>query len=254
MTVYARREPSPDVVASIAEEIRWRFDLDSTGAPEFIRRFRRDPYVGPPIRRRPGMRMANSLSLYEYLVITVLLQNTVVRRSVSMLQALYERFGQRIEFDGQRLWAFWDPEAIQETSEDDLRALKVGYRARTLKRQAEQFVAGEIDEAKLRNLRDWRTVAEALDRIYGVGPQSATYMLSDLFHVYGPTSDHISPWEGKIMGRLLFGRATGSGRVAKFVAGRYGEFAGLAFHYIFVDAFWRHRVRPIPWLSREIRL
>lgn len=254
LTVYAQRRPSRATLASIAEEISWRFDLNSMGVPEFVRRFRRDPYVGPLIRRRPGMRPhADILSLYEYLVITVLLQNTVVRRSVSMLRALYERFGQRVEFDGKTLWTFWEPGQVHEAPEEELRALKVGYRARILKRQAAQFVSGEVDEAALRRVRDQDAVAEALDGIYGVGPQSAGYMLMGFFHFYRGT-EHLSPWEAKIMGRLLFGRATAPDRIVRFLARRYGEFSGLAGSYIFVDAFWRHRAKPIPWLAREIRL
>lgn len=254
LTVYGRRRPSAEIVASIAGEIRWRFDLDSAGVPEFVRRFRRDPYVGPAIRRRPGMRPhAGILSLYEYLVITVLLQNTVVRRSVSMLQALCERFGRRVEFNGQQLWTFWDPQVIEAVPEAELRALQVGYRARILKRQAAQFVAGKISEVALRSARDQDAVARALDRIYGVGPQSASYMLLGVFHFYRGT-EHVSPWEAKIMGRLLFGRPTSRERIARFLARRYGEFSGLAGLYLFVDAFWRHRLRPIPWLAAEIRL
>lgn len=117
-------------------EIRWRLDFESLGVPEFVRRFRHDRFVGPAIRRRPGMRPADTFSPYEYLVVTVLLQNTVVRRSVRMLQALYERYGHRVAFDGRQLWAFWDPEVIHRASERELQALKVGYRATMLKRQA----------------------------------------------------------------------------------------------------------------------
>lgn len=35
---------------------------------------------------------------------------------------------------------------------------------------------------------------------------------------------------------------------------RYGKWKGLAFHYIFIEVFWRHREKRIPWLEKEIRL
>ena len=164
--------PGP-TARDIAAELRWRFDLDSTGVPEFVRRFKKDKYLASIIRKRPGMRPKSTYSLYEYLVITVLLQNTVVRRSVSMLQALFERYGRLVRFDGKALWEFWAPEQVHHAREEQLRALKLGYRAKTLKRQAEQFVHHEIDELALRNNRDMTVLAAALDRIYGVGPQSA---------------------------------------------------------------------------------
>ncbi len=253
LTLFARRRPGARALTGIADEFRWRLDLDSTGVPAFVRRFRRDPYVGPAIQRRPGMRAANALSLYEYLVITVMLQNTVVRRSVSMLQALFERYGRRIVFDRQDLWAFWDPQAINEAPEEDLRALRLGYRARTLKRQAEQFTNGGIDERALRGISDRQVIVAKLDEVYGVGAQSAWYMLSEFFHFYDAL-EHVSPWEAKVAGRALFNREVSAERLQRFFTDRYGEFRELAFHYLFTDVFWQHREHPIPWLSPLIRL
>ncbi len=264
VTLFGRQRPPAAMLREIAAELRWRLDLDSTGVPAFVRRFRRDRYVGPAIRHRPGMRATSACSLYEFLVITVMLQNTVVRRSVSMLQALFERYGRRVHFDGQELWAFWDPQDIHRAPEEDLRALKVGYRARILKRQAEPFVRGEVDELALRRIADWQVLVKKLDAIYGVGPQSAWYMLFEFFHSYD-VLEHISPsaartlqtgetWKGKIVGRLLFGREVAPRRLRRFFANRYRPFRDLAFHYLMTDLFWQHRARPIAWLAKLIRL
>jgi 3-methyladenine DNA glycosylase/8-oxoguanine DNA glycosylase len=199
------------------------------------------------------MRLQSGYSLYEFLVITVMLQNTIVRRSVSMLQALFEHYGGQLSFDGLTLWGFWDPEGIHSASEEKLRSLRVGYRAKILKRQAEQFVLRRLDEQALRRIREWKALVDSLDSIYGVGSQSAWYMASELFHFYDAL-DYISPFEGKIVGRILFGRATGERRLIEFLTKRYREFRLLAFSYLLIDLFWRHREKPIHWLSRLIRL
>ncbi len=251
-TVFARKEPSNSALEEIVEELQWRFDLNSTGIPRFVRRFSGDRYLGPAIRRRFGMRLKSGYSLYEYLVITVMLQNTMVSRSVSMLQALFERFGQRLVFDGQELWAFWDRERIHQASEEELRSLKLGYRAKTLKRQADQFLEGVIDEAELRRIRDRSLLAESLDGIYGAGPQSAWYMASEMFHFYDAL-DYVSPWEGKIVGRVLFGRNASVRKIQDFLTKRYGEFRLLAFSYLLIDVFWQHRETPLRWLSQLVR-
>jgi 3-methyladenine DNA glycosylase/8-oxoguanine DNA glycosylase len=251
--VFAKQKPSPSTFQEILSEVRWRFDLDSAGVPRFVDRFRKDQYLGPAIRHHPGMRLKSGYSLYEYLVITVMLQNTVVRRSVSMLQALFERYGQKVSFDGHSLWAFWDPEKIRMTSEEELRALKLGYRAKTLKRQAEQFVKGRINDSDLRRVRNSKKLAETLDDIYGVGAQSAWYMATEFFHFYD-SLDYISPWEGEIVGRILFGRKVSTRKVQEFLTNRYGEFRSLAFAYLFIDLFWQHRETLVQWLSQVIRL
>ena len=252
-SIFATRKPSLSIIREILREIRWRFDFDSTGVPAFVKKFRQDRYLGPAIRRHPGMRLKSGYSLYEYLVITVMLQNTVVRRSVSMLQALFENFGQKISFDGHALWVFWDPARIHAASEDELRSLKLGYRAKTLKRQAEQFVKGSIDESEVRKISDSKRLLETLDGIYGVGSQSAWYMTSELFHFYD-SLDYVSPWEGTIVGRVLFGRDVSTKKVQEFLTKRYREFRLLAFAYLLIDIFWQHKESAIDWLSHMIRL
>ncbi len=252
-TIFAGKKPSLSTIDKVLREVRWRFDLDSLGVPRFVRKFRRDRHLGAAIRRHPGMRLKSGYSLYEYLVITVMLQNTVVRRSVSMLQSLFERYGREVSFDGRKLWAFWEPESIVDSSEEELRSLRLGYRARTLKRQADQLVSGIIDENELRKVRDRTVLAETLDTIYGVGSQSAWYMASEFFHFYDAL-DYVSPWEGKIVGRILFRRKNSVRRVQDFLTKRYGEFRLLAFSYLLIDLFWQHRKSPVEWLSHLVRL
>jgi 3-methyladenine DNA glycosylase/8-oxoguanine DNA glycosylase len=46
------------------------------------------------------MRPAHAGSLYECLVIAIALQNATVRRTVQMMQALLERYGTLLSYDG----------------------------------------------------------------------------------------------------------------------------------------------------------
>jgi 3-methyladenine DNA glycosylase/8-oxoguanine DNA glycosylase len=46
------------------------------------------------------MRPAHAGSLYECLVIAIVLQNATVRRTVQMMQALLERYGTLLSYDG----------------------------------------------------------------------------------------------------------------------------------------------------------
>lgn len=253
MTVFAREALSAHRIKELVDEVRWRLDMDSLGVPKFVCRFKKDRYLGSAILRRLGMRPRSGNSLYEYMVITVMLQNTMVRRSVSMLQALFEQYGELVSFDEQHLWGFWDPESIYRAGEEELRALKLGYRAKTLKRQGEPFVRGDIDELALRQIHNKQVLSRKLDEIYGVGPQSIWYMLFELFHFYD-AQEHVSAWEAKVMGRFLFRRDVSPEKVQRFFRERYGIFRQLAFHYLMMDVFWQHREKPIEWLTPLIRL
>ena len=256
LTVYSREAPPPEVIDAIVAELEWRFDLQSAAVPAFVAAFRDDAHLGPAIRRRAGMRPASAYSLYEYLVITVMLQNTVVRRSVAMLKALFETYGTLLEFDRRTLWAFWPPEAIDAAGEDELRALKLGYRAKTLKRQADQFVRGAVDEQSLRREPDADALVARLDAIYGVGPQSAAYLLGEFFH-RPDRLDYVPPWEAKVFSRLLElpeAPASSAEDIRDFFHQTYHPYPHLAAYYLWTDLFWRHREQPLDWLETMIRL
>ena len=168
LSVWSARELPEAYVARLVEEIRYRYNLEMD-LREFNKRFADDAQLGPIIDRWRGMRPLSYDSLYEYLVIAIILQNATVRRSVSMMQALFERYGTLLSYDGKELYCFWPPESLDDVSETDLRALKVGYRARSIKRVTAAFARGEIDEIKLRS-RTGDEQRSALLGLYGIGP------------------------------------------------------------------------------------
>jgi 3-methyladenine DNA glycosylase/8-oxoguanine DNA glycosylase len=253
LTVHGGSPLDGKVMEDIADEVRWRYDLDSREISSFVRKFRTDRLLGPVIRKWRGTRPKSGYSLYEYLVITVMLQNTVVRRSVQMLQNLFETYGRLIKFDGKRLWSFWRPEDIHCAGEEELRELKVGYRARTLKRQAAQFVSGEIDPREWRKLKG-DALLQKLDGIYGVGPQSAGYLCSEFFHDYDMMKS-VSPWDAKIYSHLVFGHGDASPkRILEFLDRNYSGFRALAIEYLLTDVSWRNKESGVGWLQKLIRL
>ena len=209
----------------------------------------------PVLSRWRGMRNATG-PLYESMIIYIVLQNATVRRSVQMLDNLFRAYGSRLHFDGQALYGFWPPQVLDAAPEEDLRALKVGYRAKSLKRMSSQFAHGEIDAHALRQLPNEELRRELL-KLYGVGPATAWYLMSSNFHRYD-AFDHISPWEQKIYSKLFYDRDPDDpvpvDRLLQTLEERFGEYKMLAVHYIWEDLFWRRSHAPVPWLEALIRL
>lgn len=254
LAVYFNSNLSKDFVDSLIKEIRYRFNLDLDLAG-FYTNFKSDKVLGPIIKRWRGMRPGHPSSLYEYLIIGVVLQNATVKRSVQMFKALLENYGKMLEFDGKRLWCFWEPGQLRKVTEDELRALKVGYRAKSIKRIDGQFAKGLIDEFELRK-KDEQSQMETLLKLYGVGPATVWYLLFDVFHHWG-FFNHVSPWEQKIYSKIFFNRNPGKPVPVKKLLKhfeKYGKYKRLAVHYIWEDLWWQRKNKHIPWLEKLIRL
>jgi 3-methyladenine DNA glycosylase/8-oxoguanine DNA glycosylase len=252
LTVYSRKFLSKEFIQSFIPEVRWRFNFDQD-ISEFCREYRNDKYLRPAIKRWRGMKPIAANSLYETLMIYLVLQNATVRRSVQMLENLFDRFGAKARFDDKVLSVFWKPSDMARATEKELRELKVGYRAKFFTKITEQFVKQVIDEFALRKMTKEQVKVEMM-KLYGIGPASVEYLLFEDFY-FLDAMEKISPWEQKIMSRLLFSsKLIPADRILNVLRRRYRGYEKLAFHYIWENLFWRRKHEHIDWLEKEIRL
>ncbi len=251
INIYSQEKLSGDFVDDTIPEIRRRFNFDSD-ISEFCNKFNNNRILGPIVKKWRGMKPIAANSLYETLIIYIVLQNATVRRSVQMLENLFEKFGRKAVFDGKSLSMFWEPKTMAKSTEQELRDLKVGYRAKFLMKITEQFLNKEIDEFALRKTGKEDIKREML-KLYGIGPASVEYLLFEDFY-FCDALQTVPPWEQKIMSRLIFNKDFVS---AKKILGFFKKFRGwekLAFHYIWEDVFWKRKHEHIEWLEKEIRL
>ncbi|MFA5987127.1 MAG: hypothetical protein WC797_00535 [Candidatus Paceibacterota bacterium] len=252
--VYARKKLTEEFVASLIEEIKYLYNLN-LDLSDFYKTFSNDKILSTIFKKWIGMRPGHPSCLYDYLIIGIVLQNASVRRSIQMLRTLLEHYGTQLDFDGKKLWCFWNPGALKNVSELDLRALKVGYRAKSIKKIDDYFAQGLINEEDLRQ-KDKETQMAELLKLYGVGPATVWYLLFDVFH-HWDFFNHISPWEQKIYSKLFFDRDPENPvpvkKLLKYFE-RFGKYKQLAVHYIWEDLWWKRKNEHIPWLEKEIRV
>lgn len=252
--IFAASRPEKQLIDSLIEEVKYRYnlELDLSG---FYAALGKDELLDPIIQRWRGMRPGHPSSLYEYLIIGIVLQNATVRRSIQMFGALLGKYGSLLEYDGHSLWCFWAPGSLESVTEEELRGLKVGYRAKSIKRIDACYVQGLIDEFALRKM-DRETQMKDLLKLYGVGPATAWYLLFDVFH-HWDFFNHISPWEQKIYSKLFFNRdpedpAPVEELIKHFE--QFGAYKQLAVHYIWEDLWWKRTNENISWLEKLIRV
>jgi 3-methyladenine DNA glycosylase/8-oxoguanine DNA glycosylase len=255
LSIFAQNKLDEPFLEGLLREVNYRYNMQMDLIP-FYEQFQNDYLLGGVIKKWVGMRPMNSGSLYEYLMIAIVLQNATVRRSVNMLQALFENYGDLLAFDNQVLYCFWHPQKILNTPEQELRNLKVGYRAKTIKRVSEAFVKNEKWEFSLRE-KSVEVQRKELLNLYGVGPASVGYLLFDVFHQMDEIN-HISPWEQKIYSKLFFDSEIGSpvstAVLIEYFSKHFSGYRMLAVHYIWEDLFWKRKHESVEWLEKLIRM
>lgn len=252
--IYSSTSLTSNFVGSLEREIRYRYNLDLE-LNDFYKKFKEDSVLQPVIKRFNGMRPGHPSSLYEYLIIGIMLQNATVRRSVQMFHNLLNQYGTLLEYDNKKLWCFWNSGDLHSVEESELRELKVGYRAKSIKKIDDYFSNGEINEMDLRT-KDRQTQMEELLKLYGVGPATVWYLLFDVFH-HWDFFNHISPWEQKIYSKIFFDKDPENPvpveKILKHFE-KFGNYKQLAVHYIWEDLWWKRKNEHIPWLETLIRL
>jgi 3-methyladenine DNA glycosylase/8-oxoguanine DNA glycosylase len=172
-----------------------------------------------------------------------------------MFKALLENYGTLLAFDDKKLWCFFKPGRLDEVTEDDLRALKLGYRVKSIKKTDDYFVHRSRAELELRAQSRETQMAELL-KLYGVGPATVWYLLFDVFH-HWDFFNHVSPWEQKIYSKLFFDEDPENPvpveKILKYFE-RFGKYKQLAVHYIWEDLWWKRKNENIGWLEKLIRV
>ena len=92
LTVYSKKSLSEEFKQGLIPEIEWRFNLKSD-ISEFDKKFRKDKVLNPLLKKWRGMKPIAANSLYETLVIYIVLQNATVRRTHQMLENLFNKIG-----------------------------------------------------------------------------------------------------------------------------------------------------------------
>ncbi|XOA43111.1 MAG: hypothetical protein ACKKMO_01390 [Candidatus Nealsonbacteria bacterium] len=251
--IYFTKNISEVAKEKIKLEIIKRYDLDSD-IEDFIEKFKLDRLLSAPIKSLGGMKPSTAYSLYGFLMVATVLQNTTVGRSVKMMDTLLSNLGTKLVYANQEIFLLWLPEDIERVSEEFLRKLKIGYRAKIIKRISHAFVIKEITEEKLREKANKEEIGKDLLELYGVGRQTVSYVLFEVFHFYNAFC-YIAPWEQKIFSKLIFNKnKVPVADILAIAEERWGKWWMLAMHYLFEDIFWRNKKQKIDWLEKEIRM
>ena len=110
-----------------AEQVEWMLGTGQDLA-QFYSLAGSDPAMEDLVRQFRGLHLPRTETLFESLVLAILGQQISAGVARTMRMLLIERYGVRAEFDGAEYLAFPRPEAIAESSPEELRPLKLTQR------------------------------------------------------------------------------------------------------------------------------
>ncbi len=254
LAIFAKEKLNDAYIDSLINEFIYRYNL-KLDISEFYSSVKTVPLLEKAIDELRGMRPGHPSSLYEYLMIGIVLQNASVKRSTQMFRNLLSAYGSKLEFDGKQLLCMWQAGRFDKVAEQELRNLKIGYRAKSIKRVDKQFTQENIHEHKMRNWTSEKQ-EEKLLSLYGIGPATVWYILFDVFHRWD-VFEHISPWEQKIYSKLFFDRGVENpisvDKLLDYI-NQFEKYKHLAVHYIWENLWWkRENGQRLEWFEREIR-
>lgn len=232
--LYSSRELKEVEVDELRARVRIAYGLDFPIAEFYDAVASDQKLVEGPIKNLYGMRPSCPETMFEILVISIILQNTTVKRSEQMFSSLLERFGDRVEVDGQELFTFCDVHRLAASSESELREqCRLGYRAKFLQPIAEAFATNTINDDGIRQLPEDEAKAELM-KAKGVGPYTAHTVLSS--SMQSTSLINLDVWNRKILSNFLFDRDDASPEVVlQEAARRWKGYQALAALYIIED-------------------
>lgn len=153
-----------------------------------------------------------------------------IPRIKKMHNNIAEKYGEKIEVEGRDLLRFPTQEELAEATEDELRDLGTGYRAKyiveTMEILQNEFDHREMDEMSYEEARDY------MKNLYGVGDKVADCVLlfSKGFHEAYP----IDTWADKALKQNYPElHSEDYDEVSRNMREHFGEYSGYAQEYIF---------------------
>lgn len=186
------------------------------------------------IRNEPAIRSAADYGygirilrqdLFETIISFIVSQNNNIPRIRKCIEALCSRYGERIgDAFGREWYAFPEPEVLASASEEDLAALRLGYRAGYIRSSAERFVS-DMKAGCLPSTR------EDILSYRGVGPKVANCIM--LFGLRDVGAFPVDTWVRHIMNDMYGIPENNMKEMEHFAHEKFGSLAGYAQQYLF---------------------
>jgi N-glycosylase/DNA lyase len=179
-----------------------------------------------------GLRLMRGNNLFESLISSISTQHNSIVLWTKSVRLIRDTYGSPARLsDGSTIHLFPKPETLATVSERDLDRTGLAYRSKYIIEAARRVRDGDLNLEELQR-QDYETAKTRLMELRGIGPKVA-----DCFLLYGLGKTEAAPvdiWIHRIVRKLYFqGANVSTEKVARFLRGRYGAWAGYVQLYLF---------------------
>ena len=222
----------------IKETVEKYFDLNRDYEEIKSKLAKIDNNMKTSIEYGKGIRILNQ-DLWETIISFIISANNNIPRIKGIIERLSEKYGNEIEYNGQKYYTFPSPEQLKNVTVEEYRKLGLGFRDVRLYETTKMILNKKVDLIKMKNNPNTTKVREELLSLSGVGPKVADCILlfSDLkrFEVFP-----IDVWVRRVMNDLYIKQEdenkVSKKQIEKIAEEKFGDLAGLAQQYLF---YWR---------------
>ena len=160
-----------------------------------------DIYLSSAAKYGCGVRILRQ-DVWEMIITFIISQQKTIPKIREAIELLSTMYGTAyVNFRGETYYSFPTPEQLAVASEDELRALKLGYRAKYIYRTCQDAVGGRLDLSRLATL-DYSEAMNCLMSLYGIGEKVANCVC--LFGLHHIDAFPVDTWIQKILLREYF--------------------------------------------------
>lgn len=207
------------------------FDLDRDYG-SLIKHLSNDPILKEAADYGKGIRLLLQ-NEWETTVSFIISSNNNIPRIKKIISSLCIRYGERFESNGEKYYAFPEPEKLAGASCKDMDEIRCGYRSGYILDAAQKVSEGEVRLSEIRKM-GYEEGRNELLKIKGVGPKVADCIL--LYGAGKYESYPVDVWVKKVTERLYLKKDSSMKEIKEFASSKWSDEAGFAQQYLFYYA------------------
>ena len=154
----------------------------------------------------------------------------MIPRIKAIIERTAKSLGEKKIFKGEEYYSFPSAKVLATCSEDYLKSLGYGYRAKYMIETAQAIISNQIDLEGLSSL-DSKSLKESLMKFKGVGEKVADCVC--LFAYHRADSFPVDTWIEKLYFEDFNGELKDRKKINEFLVNEFGEFSGYVQQYVF---------------------